>query len=516
MTTTSTSLSKRQQNFVLVAAILASSMAFIDSTALNVALPALQRSLGLSAAQLLWVVNAYTLFLASLMLIGGSLGDLYGKRRVFLIGITVFTLFSAACGLAQSGTQLIIFRGLQGIGGALMVPGSLSIISASFPQDTRGKAIGTWSMFSAFTTVFGPVLGGYLAEAGWWRAIFYINVPLGIVSFLILLLKVEEPVRPKDKKLDWQGGLWATLSFAALTFGFIQASERGFQTWWIWSSLVAGVAFLAAFIWREATASKPMMPLSLFRSPTFAGANAMTLFVYGALSSILFFVPLNLIQVQGYAEGLAGLAVLPFGGTIALLSRLSGKWTDKVGARPPLIIGPLVTGCAFLGFSFIGLTAGAGDFWTSFFPVLLLGGIGMGITVVPLTTAVMNCVNESDSGIASGVNNTMSRLAGVLAIAILGSIAILQFQKDIHQKALHSSLSDEQVQHLDREAEKLAEASPAADWPAGMQEQAQSWIDHSFIDVFNLLAYITAALCFIGAIVSWIFIKGRPKKVQLD
>lgn len=508
------SATQKQQTFVLIAAILASSMAFIDSTALNVALPALQNSLGLTAAQLLWVVNAYTLFLAALTLLGGSLGDVFGKRKIFLIGIVSFTVFSAACGLAQDGLMLIVFRALQGVGAALMVPGSLSIISAVFSQETRGQAIGTWSMFSAFTTILGPMLGGLLADAGLWRAIFWINIPLGVISF-ILLSRIPEPVKSTGQRLDLWGALFATLSFAGLTLGFIEAGERGFDLWWIQASLVAGVVFLAAFVWREAKADHPMMPLALFRSSTFSGANAMTVFVYGALSGVLFFVPLNLIQVQGYDAAMAGLAVLPFGATIALLARVSGKWTDTVGPRLPLISGPLITGVGFLGFAFIGQTVGFSDFWTTFFPVLLVSGIGMGITVVPLTTAVMNCVADENTGIASGVNNTLSRLAGVLAIAILGALAIIQFQDHLMTKAGALDLGPSQLEYLSMEAEKLADTKPHPSWPASQVSATEVAVKESFLEVFGLIALISAVLCFLGAITSALMVRARPKTVSL-
>ncbi len=509
-------LTSAQQNSVLIAAILASSMAFIDGTALNVALPAIQRSLYLSGSQLLWVVNAYTLMLAALTLLGGALGDIYGKRKVFMIGIGFFTLFSLACGFAQSGSALIIFRSLQGMAAALMVPGSLSLISASFPRGNRGRAIGTWSMVSAFTTILGPVLGGYLAGEGLWRAIFFINVPLGLISFLILFFKVKEPVRPKDLRLDWRGGLLSTLAFSGLTYGFIEASEKGFSGLAIWLSLALGLTAFIAFLGWESKAPQPLLPLKLFRSPTFAGANAMTLFVYGALGSVLFFLPLNLIQVQGYPEQLAGLAILPFGGTIAILARFSGKWTDKVGAKKPLVIGPLITAAGFFGLSLTGLTAGFPDFWRSFFPPLLLAGIGMGLTVVPLTTAVMNCVEEQSSGIASGVNNTVSRLAGVLVLAIVGAVVLLSFQKGLQNDLNTLSLTDAQQQYMAQQAERLADARPQPSWPATLQTEIRHSIKLNFIGIFDISAYVATALCVIGAIVSWLFISGNPTSVKLN
>ncbi len=509
-------LPKHQRTFVLVTAILASGMAFIDGTALNVALPALQRNLGLTGSDLLWVVNAYTLFLAALILIGGSLGDIYGKKKVFIIGISIFTIFSICCGISWDANSLIIFRGLQGMGGAIMIPGSLSIITASYPEKTRGRAIGIWSMLSAVTTVIGPVLGGYLAGEGLWRFIFFINAPLAAVCLFLLIFKIEEPVPPKAQKPDWIGGLLATIGFLGITLGLIDASEKGFENWWIWLSIATGVATFTGFILHEAKTKSPMMPLSLFRSPTFTGANLMTLLVYGALGALLFFLPLNLIQVQGYPEKLAGAAILPFGITIALLARLSGNWTDKRGAKWPLIIGPAITGIGFIGFTLIGFTNGFEDFWTTFFPVLLISGVGMGLTVVPLTTAVMNCVSEENSGVASGVNNSVSRFANVIALAVLGVIALIQFQNYLPAKLQNLGLNPSQEDFMINEAAKFADASPAKDWPETLQTSVQAKVDESFIEVFNNIAYSSAGLCFLGAIVSAWLVEGKPRKVKLD
>jgi len=498
-----------------VAAILASSMAFIDGTALNVALPVLQRSLKLDGSQLLWIVNGYTLFLASLILIGGSLGDVYGKKKIFIIGIVLFTVFSMVCGLAPSGNFLIISRCLQGVGGALMVPGSLAIITASFPQDERGKAIGTWSMFSAFTTIFGPVLGGYLAEAGLWRVIFFINAPLGIISILMLLM-VKEPSRVQDIRPDWKGGILSVLGLSLITLGFIEASEKGFDAWWIWLSIAIGIVLTIVFIRTEKTASNPMLPLELFSSKTFTGANIMTLFVYGALGLVLFFIPLNLIQVQAYSETKAGLAILPFGILIAVLSRTAGAWTDKAGPKKPLIIGPVITGISFLSMSWIGITEGFRDFWVTFFPALALGGIGMGITVVPLTTAVMNCVTDTNAGIASGVNNTVSRLANVLVLAIVGAFALLYFQGNFADNLTDLSLSEQETTTLKERSSRLAETSAPADWPESKRLEVSEQVRESFIRTFNYVALTGALLCFSGALISWLMISRKPRTIRIN
>lgn len=498
------------RNLALLSAILASSMAFIDGTALNVALPRIQQALALSGVEMLWVVNGYTLFLASLMLAGGALGDVYGKKKVFQWGIIVFTLTSAGCGLSQDGLMLIILRMAQGVGGALMVPGSLALITAVFPREERGRAIGTWSMFSAFTTILGPVLGGYLADIGLWRMVFFINVPLGLLASW-LLSRVQEPVRQEGRQLDWVGALLATVGTTSAVFAFLQAGEKGFQTPLILFTLGFGLVLLLVFIWWESRASDPMLPLSLFQSPTFSAANFLTLLVYGALGAALFFLPLNLIQVQGYASSTAGFAILPFGGLIALLARLSGSWTDRVGPKLPLTIGPLITGVAFFSFSFIGQTPGPSTFWTTFFPVLTLAGVGMGLTVVPLTTAVMQCVTEKDSGIASGVNNTISRLANVLLLAILGAVALLLFKEGLLHLLSESGLTSDQLQYMRQQAGDLAAASPADEWSDRLQEITQKAVKSTFIATFNIVTRIAGVVCMGGGLIAALFVRKNPK-----
>lgn len=509
------SLNSKQQKAVLISAILASSMAFIDSTALNVALPALQRSLDLSGLELLWVVNAYTLFLAALMLVGGSLGDFYGKKRVFASGILIFTFFSVCCGLAPDGTFLIVSRALQGVGGALMVPGSLSLVTVSFDREKRGQAIGTWSMFSSFTTILGPVIGGYLADAGLWRGIFFINVPLGLISLWLVWSKIPEPAKTTSFKLDWRGATLATLGIFSLTFGFIEAAEKGFESLYIWSSIAAGLTLLFAFIWQGTKTRHPLLPLQLFRSKTFAGANLMTLLIYGAMGAILFFVPLNLIQVQGYNETQAGLAILPFGGLIALLARLSGKFSDKMGAKLPLMIGPLITGVGFFAMGHIGLTKGFDDFWHSWLPALATAGIGMGLTVVPLTTSVMNCVTEQQSGIASGVNNTVARLAGVLFLALIGALALIYF-KDALLAASAEKLPAEQIQYLAKAAEDLADTKPASNWNDATKNFVNVQVKRSFLSTFKWVSISSALLCWLATLISAFFVAGKPKKIKLE
>src|SRR4026208_654880 len=311
--------------WVLAATILASSMAFIDGTVVNVALPFLQTNLNATAIGIQWVVEAYALFLSALLLVGGSLGDLYGRRRIFNIGVVVFALASVFCGLAANIEELIIARSVQGIGGALLVPGSLALISSTFNEKERGKAIGTWSGFSAMTTAIGPVLGGWLVEHVSWRAVFFLNVPLALAVLVISVWRVPESREENHPgPLDWHGSAWATLGFGAVVYGLIESPRRGFSNPIVAVTLIGGIMCLSGFVWHESRAKNPMVPLRLFRSKDFAGANLLTLLLYAALGAFMFFFALNLVQVQGYSATAAGASLLPFIVIMFSLSRWSG------------------------------------------------------------------------------------------------------------------------------------------------------------------------------------------------
>jgi EmrB/QacA subfamily drug resistance transporter len=498
------------ENWVLLATILASSMAFIDTTALNVALPALQADLNVSGAQLLWIVNAYALFLSSLILVGGSLGDIYGRKRVFMAGIVLFTLSSAACGLAGSANVLIAARAVQGVGGALMVPGSLAILSALFAPERRGRAIGTWSMFSTLTTILGPVLGGWLAGQGLWRVVFFINLPLAAIALFVLATRVPESRNESaPKQLDFMGALLATLGLAGLTYGFIEAPAAGLSDPRILLTLGGGILALVVFVIVESRSDHPMVPLRLFKSRTFSGTNALTLFLYAALSGALFFVPLNLIQVQGYPEAVAGFTMLPFAILLTIISRWAGGWVDRIGARLPLIIGPAVAGIGFFLFAFPGLTAGPQDYWTSFFPAIFMLGVGMGITVAPLTTAVMGSAPAESSGTASGINNAVARTAGVLAVAILGAVALVSFSSSLDARTAYLDLSDSQGTELHAEASKLADAAPPADLSDEAAAGVETAVKLAFIDAFHLVAVIAAVMAWFSALLAALLVEGR-------
>lgn len=501
--------SPAQGRWVLIATILASSMAFIDSSALNVALPTIQADLNASGAQLLWIVNIYLLMLASLVLIGGSLGDRLGRKRVFMTGISIFMLGSLACGLAPSAGWLIAFRALQGLGGALMIPGSLAIINAYFPGDQRGQAIGTWSAVTTIVTVAGPVLGGVLADSGLWRGVFLINIPIGLATLAILVLRVPESQDETLSGIDYPGGLLAALGLAGLTYGFLAAPERGFQDPLVLAALAGGVLALGLFVWVEARSDHPMLPLRLFRVPMFSGANLLTLFLYGALQAVSLFLSLTLVQSQGYSQTLAGFAFLPFTILLALLSRWAGGLVDRIGPRPPLTIGPLIVSAGFALLALVGQTAGPQDYWTTYFPGMLLFGVGMGITVAPLTTTVMGSVASHFSGTASGINNAVSRTAGVLTIAVLGALALVSFQSNLLGRAQEIGLSQPQLQALERQASDLGEAS-APENVAGQQAQAvEQAIQTALVDTFQLVMWLCTGLAALSSLMAFLLIRGE-------
>jgi EmrB/QacA subfamily drug resistance transporter len=496
---------------VLLATILASSMASIDSSALDVASAALQTDLGLNGSQLLWVVNAYLLFLSALILVGGSLGDRYGRKRVFMIGIGVFTLASIACGLAQDGNFLILARSIQGIGGAMMVPGSLAIISSYFPAGERGKAIGTWSTFSTLTTLGGPILGGWLAGHGLWRLVFFINIPLALVALYTLVTRVPESRDPHaPKQLDWLGALLATLGLAGLTYGFLQAPDFGFGDPRVFGALAGGVIALLLFVWVEARSDHPMMPLHLFRSRTFSGTNLLTLFLYAALRVVPFFLILNLIQVQGYPSEVAGTVFLPLTILLTLMSRWAGGLIDRVGARLPLIAGPALAAVGFGLLGLPGLTTGPDQYFTTYFPGILVLGFSLGIIVAPLTTAVMGSAPQANSGTASGINNAVARSAGVLAIAILGALAISLFSANLDGRAAALSIPEPAKAELRAQGAQLGAAQPPADLSADQAAAASEAIKLAFVDTFRLVAGIGFALAALSALMAALLVESHP------
>ncbi len=505
-------LSSSTGRWILASTILASSMAFIDSTALNVVLPSLQEDLNAQGTDIFWILNAYLLMLAALILVGGALGDKLGRKRVFMVGIVIFVLASVACGLSPSVNALIIARGVQGLGGALMIPGSLSIISATFHDKEKGRAIGTWSAATTLVTVGGPILGGALGDAGLWRAIFYINVPLGLATLFVLATRVPESSDGSiDHRLDYAGAATVVLGLALLTFGFLEIPELG-GTWPVYASLGAGALALVAFVIIEQRSDHPMVPLGLFKNKTFTGANVLTFFLYAALAAALLFLTLNLVQIQGYSQLQAGLSFLPFTLLMATFARSAGALVDRYGPRWLLIIGPTVVGIGFLLLSGVGRTDGPADFWTTFFPGIVVFAAGMTLTVVPLTTTVMGAVADRNAGTASGVNNALTRTASVFANAVVGALAIVFFTQDLERSTADLTLAPEVKQALMAQAINLGDAQvPEAVGDENQAAVADAY-QEAFVTAFRRIMYISAGLAFLSAAAAFWLIDARVKE----
>jgi EmrB/QacA subfamily drug resistance transporter len=403
--------------WVLIAAILGSAMAFIDSTAVNVSLPVIQRELHTTAGQTQWVIEGYALFLSALILLGGALGDIYGRKRIFAIGIGLFAIASLACALAGSIEALIAARCIQGIGGALATPGSLSLLSAAYDEQSRGRAIGLWSGFSALTSALGPVIGGWLTQDFSWRYVFLINVPIAIVVLLILALRVPESRDESAvRRIDVTGATLATLGLALLVYGLIEMNAGRFSAPAL-GVAVAGIVVLALFVLAERRATDPMVRCDLFASRSFSAANIYTFLLYTAIGGSLYFIPFVLINVHHYTPTAAGGALLPFIFIMVISSRWSGGLVARIGARTPLIAGAALAALGFLAFA---LPGNDGSYWTTFFPAATILGFGGALFVAPLTTTVMGAVPVEHAGVASGINNAVARTAGLIGIAALG------------------------------------------------------------------------------------------------
>lgn len=515
-----TPCSKRQERWILAATILASSMAFIDGTVVNVALPSLQQSLQATAIGVQWVVEAYSLFLSALLLVGGSLGDHYGRKRIFLIGVSIFAIASAWCGIAPDINQLIIARAVQGVGGALLVPGSLAIISASFPEEKRGKAIGTWSGFSAITTAIGPVLGGWLVEHVSWRAVFYLNLPIAAAVVLISFLHVPESRDAGSTgRIDMKGALLATIGLGGLVYGLIESSRAGFLEWRVVAAIAMGLLSLAAFVIVQTRVKAPMLPLKLFRSRNFAGTNILTLLLYFALGGALFFFTLNLIQVQSFSPTAAGAALLPFVLIMFALSRWSGGLIARFGSRLPLLVGPAIAAAGFALFAIPGTGA---SYWMGFFPGVVVLGLGMAISVAPLTTTIMSSVPQSQAGVASGINNAVARTAGLMAIAVLGVVMLQVFSRGLERRLAAINVSYETRNAIFQQRIKLGGIDvdgAVVQPPAGSADDAEQTtksieqaIKESFVSGFRTLMLIAAAMALVSTFSTWVLIeKGRTK-----
>lgn len=494
--------------WVLAATILGSSLVFIDGTVVNVALPILQTELQATVVEVQWVFEAYALLFAALLLVGGSLGDRLGRRAMFGVGVTVFAAASAACGLAVDARSLIAARAIQGVGAALMAPASLAIISSAFPEERRGWAIGVWSSLTAISSAFGPVLGGWLIENASWRLIFFVNLPIALAVLGATFWRVPESRDEAAGQLDWWGALLGTVGLGGVVYGLIESSNFGLAHPLVLTALGVGAVSLVLFTLVEARSPMPMMPLGLFRSRTFAGVNLLTFLLYASLSGSLFFLPFNLIQVQSYSTTAAGAALLPFVLVMFALSRWSGALVDRSGAKLPLVAGSLVVAGATALYAVPSI---GGSYWTTFFPAITAHGLGMALAVAPLTTVVMGSVDKRHVGLASGINNAVSRIAGLLAIAVMGIILLAAFNRSMDGRLPTLALPSATLQALDEQRGRVGAVEVPPDLTPEVAAEVRGAIDDAFVFAFRLVVLMCAGLALGGALTAVATIKTMPR-----
>jgi EmrB/QacA subfamily drug resistance transporter len=458
-----------------------------------------------------WIIESYGLFLSALILVGGSLGDYWGRRAMFLLGVVGFAVASAGCGLSSSIKGLLVWRSIQGIAAAFLVPGSLAIISSCFEKESRGKAIGTWAGFTTITTAFGPVLGGWLIEHASWHWIFFINIPLAALVVAISLWRVPESRSSDHGRVDWLGATVATLGLATLVYGFLESVNLGWANPRVFGSLIVGFGSLVVFVLVERTVKTPMVPLELFQSKSFSGANLLTLFLYAAVGIFFFLFPLNLIQIQKYSATETGAAGLPMILLMFLLSRWSGGLIARYGPKGPLIVGPLIAAAGFLLFV---VPDGNASYWTKFLPAFVVLGLGMSVSIAPLTTVVMNSVGQGRAGTASGINNAVARVAGVLAVAIFGVVMAAAFSNSLRHSLSELKLSTDTVRELESNVDKLG----SLDAPSSVNPQTaasiRSAVANAFVSGFRLIMLFCAVLGVAGALVAWRWIPTQSEGVQ--
>jgi EmrB/QacA subfamily drug resistance transporter len=490
-----------QGNFILAATVIAAGMVFLDGTVVTVALPQIQKEFRASVSGLQWLIDIYILFLSVPILVAGSLSDRYGRKKLFNIGLIGFTLASLVCGAAANLEQLILARVFQGLSGAIMLPGSLAILNASFPPEVRGRTVGTWSAFTPLTTALGPLLGGWLVDNVSWRAAFYINLPLGLLTLFLSLRYIPESKSAEiPESQDWLGAGLITIGLGSLIFGLIEGPRLGWAAPSVWVSILTSLTFLIAFALLESRIEHPMIPYALFKNRLFSGITLITFILYFGMSGVFFFFPLNLQQIQEFSATSAGAAFMPIIIMLFLMSRWSGYFADKHGPRLPMIIGPTVIAIGFFMYMIPGESA---SYWLTFFPATVVFGIGLGITVAPLTTVALGSVPTHLSGLASGVSNAASRLASMLAVATLGALMVVQFSASLEHHTQPLPLAAKDRLLLQEEKLKLGGAEPPLGLTSDLQARVETAIDEAFVDAFRLMMALCAVLALVSAAVSF-------------
>jgi EmrB/QacA subfamily drug resistance transporter len=502
----------RQQRLTLIATILGSTVVFLDSTVVNVALPAIADGLDAGLAGQQWVVEAYMLTLVSLLLVGGSLGDQFGRRRMFVFGLIAFGATSVLCALAPSVEFLIGARALQGIAGALLVPGSLAIVAASFEGAARGKAVGTWTAWTGIATVIGPAGGGALVEALSWRAIFWVNIPLIAVTVALSLHSVRESRDPEAfRGIDWLGIGLSAVGLGGPVFALIEQPTRGWGDPVVWAPMAVGIACFALFVLHEARARHPMLELSLFRIRNFRVANLTTLSAYAGLIGGLFFVGLFLQQVGGYSPIEAGLATTPISLILFVLSPRWGKLASGTGPRLPMSLGPIVGGIGLIMLLMVGSDP---NYLTEVLPGILVFGLGLSATVAPLTATVLDSVEERHVGIASGVNNGISRVAGLFAIAVLGAVISASFGSSVDHNLGDRPLGPAAESAVSEAKEQPLAVPSTGGVPPGEATLVRTASADASTSAFHLGVLIAGILMIAGGIFAGIGIENPRRRIE--
>ena len=503
----------REKQLTLLAAVLGTSVVFLDATVTSVALPAIRSDLGGGLAGQQWVTNAYLLALASLLLIGGSLGDVLGQKRVFLVGVAGFGLTSALCAVASSIAELCVFRSMQGVCAALVTPTALAVIIHVFPEDERAKAIGTWTALSSIVGLIGPFVGGVLIAAGSWRLIFLLNAPLVLVTVTLIARGVPESANEgTGGRLDLPGAFLAAVALSGVVFAVTEEPARGWSTLVV-GSLAAGILAAISFVAHEARARAPMLPLSLFRERNFTIGNLATLTAYLGLGGVIFLLPVFLQEVSGYSPVQAGLALLPVTSLMILLSRRFGALADRIGSRALISLGALVAGCGLLLLARVDQRA---DYLSEVLPALLVFGLGLAMLVAPLTATVLGAVEEDHAGVAAAVNTTLSRVAQFFAVAVLGAIVSIAFASRVDATLRRTALGSGSRVAITRAKRQPLGSPSLVGVPPGERVLLRATFEDASVHAFRVADAIAAVLVASGGLIALAGIRNPRRKVAAE